>query len=188
MLNISKHSIKDNIDFEKYKSLTYVEKRKSKKVITRLLVGTSLLFFLIMLLPWTQNIQSKGIVTTLKPEQRPQTIQSIISGRIEKWYVKEGDFVKKGDTVLFISEIKNEYLDPNLVNRTKEQLKAKESAVNSYMEKTKALDNQIDALLKTSVLKRQQTENMLKQAKLLVINSTLQESLPISAVVDMSKV
>jgi hypothetical protein len=27
-----------------------------------------------------------------KPNQRPQSIQSVISGRIEKWYVKEGDF------------------------------------------------------------------------------------------------
>jgi hypothetical protein len=40
----------------------------------------------------------KGAVTTLKPNQRPQSIQSVISGRIEKWYVKEGDFVK--DTIL----------------------------------------------------------------------------------------
>jgi multidrug efflux pump subunit AcrA (membrane-fusion protein) len=56
-------------------------------------------------------------VTTLKPNQRPQSIQSVISGRIENWYVQEGDFVKQ-DTILFISEIKEDYMDPNLVANT----------------------------------------------------------------------
>ena len=32
--------------------------------------------------------------------------------------------VKKGDTILFLSEIKEEYLDPNLVLNTESQLKA----------------------------------------------------------------
>ncbi|MCF6168058.1 HlyD family efflux transporter periplasmic adaptor subunit [Lutibacter sp.] len=173
MLNISKHNINNNIDFKKYKSLIYVEKRKSKKVVTRLLVGTFGLFFFTMLLPWTQNIQSKGKITTLKPEQRPQTIQSIISGRIEKWYVQEGDFVNKGDTILFISEIKNEYLDPNLLGRTEDQLKAKESSVASYIDKIEALNNQIDALFKTSNSKWEQTKNKLEQAHLLVTTDSM---------------
>lgn len=31
-------------------------------------------------------------------ENRPQDIQTQIAGRIAKWYVKEGDIVRKGDT------------------------------------------------------------------------------------------
>ena len=93
-----------------------------------------------MLLPWTQNIRSRGQVTTLKPDQRPQTIHSIIAGRIEKWYVQEGDMVKKGDTILFVSEIKDEYFDPNLLSRTQEQLESKEMSVKSYMEKVPCWD------------------------------------------------
>jgi pyruvate/2-oxoglutarate dehydrogenase complex dihydrolipoamide acyltransferase (E2) component len=61
-------------------------------------------------------------VTTLKPNQRPQSIQSVISGRIENWYVQEGDFVKQ-DTILFISEIKEDYMDPNLVATHRNKLK-----------------------------------------------------------------
>ncbi len=174
MLNISHHKISAYIDKKKFKALASVEHRKSGKVLLRLIEATFGLFFIIMFLPWTQNIQSRGAVTTLKPEQRPQTIQSIISGRIEKWYVQEGDFVRKGDTVLFISEVKNEYLDPNLLNRTEDQLKAKESTVHSYMEKIKALDNQIDALLNTSKLKWEQTVNKLEQAHLLVTSDSIE--------------
>ena len=38
---------------------------------------------IIMFLPWTQNVRSKGELIALRPDQRPQTIQSVISGRIE---------------------------------------------------------------------------------------------------------
>ena len=39
--------------------------------------------------------------------------------------------LKKGDTILEISEIKSEYFDPNLVERTGQQLKAKSSSLVS---------------------------------------------------------
>ncbi len=173
MLNISPHENNDlMIDKEKFPSLDRVEKLKSEKVFLRLIAIVFGLFFLIMFLPWTQNIQSKGIVTTLRPEQRPQTIQSMISGRIEKWYVQEGDYVKKGDTVLFISEIKNEYLDPDLLGRTKNQLKAKESTASSYNNKISALNNQIGALHNTSILKRKQAENKWQQAQFMVLSDS----------------
>ena len=126
-----------------------------------------------MFLPWTQNIRSKGVVTTLQPDQRPQTINSIIAGKIEKWYVREGDFVKKGDTIMFLSEIKDEYFDPNLLSRTEQQIKSKELSVQSYMNKVNSLDQQIDALLKTKSLKSEQAKNYFKQAQLSVISDSV---------------
>lgn len=168
MLNISKHKVKDEIRKENLKSLNYVEGKVSQKVLRRLLYIFSAVAIIILLLPWTQTIQSEGKVTTLRPDQKPQTIHSIIAGRIEKWFVIEGDFVKKGDTILFISEIKDEYFDPNLLSRTEEQLKAKELTVSSYGEKVKALDGQIDALVTNSRLKLEQVKNKLIQARLKV--------------------
>jgi len=44
--------------------------------------GTLFVLLLCLFLPWTQNIRSKGKVTTLRPEQRPQEINTIIGGRI----------------------------------------------------------------------------------------------------------
>ena len=82
--------------------------------------------------------------------------------------MKEGQFVKKGDTILFLSEIKDEYFDPELLSRTEDQIKAKESSVIAYMEKIKSLDNQIDALIKTKAIKLEQARNYLKQAALKV--------------------
>lgn len=173
MLNISKHSVKQEIDKENLMSLREVESKVSKKVLRRMLYSFSAVLLIILFLPWTQTIQSNGNVTTLKPDQRPQTIHSIIAGRIEKWFVMEGDFVKKGDTILFISEIKDEYFDPNLLSRTEEQLQSKELSVKSYFEKVQALDSQIDALERNSLLKLEQLKNKLIQAKLKVKSDSI---------------
>ncbi len=132
-----------------------------------------LIFIISLFFPWTQNIRSRGYVTTLQPDQRPQTIHSIIAGRIENWHVREGDFVERGDTILHISEIKDEYFDPQLLSRTEEQIKAKELTVNSYMEKVKSLDSQIDALIKTKRLKIQQAKNHVQQAKLKIQSDSI---------------
>lgn len=126
-----------------------------------------------MFLPWTQSVRSTGYVTTLRPDQRPQTVNSIIDGRIEKWFAKEGDFVNKGDTIVFLSEIKDIYLDPNLVERTESQLRAKELTVKAYMEKVRSLDNQIDALSETGRLKLKQTKNKFMQANLKVMSDSI---------------
>ena len=142
-------------------------------MFNRLLLAFAFIGIIILFLPWTQNVSGKGYVTTRTPEQRPQSIQSPMPGKIEQWYVKEGDFVQKGDTILFISEIKNEYQDPLLVARTDLQKEAKSKSVLSYKEKIRALENQIDALINERKLKLAQAENKLQQAKLKVKSDSI---------------
>ncbi|MFM1874950.1 MAG: hypothetical protein RL266_687 [Bacteroidota bacterium] len=173
MLNISTTSINKHIDRTRYRSLHRAEMRASSNVLRKTLAVAFGFGFIFMFVPWTQNIRAGGNVTTLKPDQRPQTIHSVIGGRIEKWFVQEGDFVHKGDTILFISEVKDEYFDPNLLGRTEQQLKAKELSVDSYMEKVKALDNQVDALVQTAGLKLKQAKNKYKQAQLKVVADSM---------------
>lgn len=119
MLNVSNNNRIDNKKLERFSSIQLLNKEKHYKILNKILLAFVVLVAVFLFLPWTQNISGSGAVTTLKPNQRPQTIQSLISGRIEKWYVNEGDYVKAGDTILFISEIKEDYLDPNLVENTK---------------------------------------------------------------------
>jgi multidrug efflux pump subunit AcrA (membrane-fusion protein) len=121
---------------------------------------------IIMFLPWTQNIRARGSVTTLRQEQRPQELNSIIPGKILKWYVKEGDMVHAGDTILQIGEVKDDYLDPNLVNRTNEQLGAKKMSIEYYKNKVTATQTQIGALGNNRTLKQTQLENKIQQLKL----------------------
>jgi multidrug resistance efflux pump len=172
MLNISKKNpITENID--QYSTVKSLANRPHYKILNKIIVYVSLIGVIILFLPWTQNISGSGAVTTLKPNQRPQTIQSAIAGRIEKWYVQEGDYVKKGDTILFISEIKEDYFDPNLVQNTKSQVDAKKMAGQSYSGKVTSLEAQINAIENERVLKLQQAQNKIRQSLLKVKSDSM---------------
>ncbi|SHO60152.1 HlyD family secretion protein [Algoriphagus zhangzhouensis] len=173
MLNISRTKIKESIPFSGAKSLVMTLPVKEAQKRVRILTAVVLVFFLILFLPWTQNVRSKGYVTALRPDQRPQTIHSIIAGRIEKWYVSEGAYVAKGDTILQISEIKDEYFDSLLLPRTQQQVDSKALSAQSYGGKVDALKNQIEALKRNNILKIQQANNKLKMAELKVESDSI---------------
>lgn len=172
MLNISsKNPITENI--EQFNTVKNLQNRPHYKILNRIIFGVSLICLLILFLPWTQNISGSGAVTTLKPDQRPQTVQTAIAGRIEKWYVKEGDFVQKGDTILYISEIKEDYLDPNLMENTKNQVDAKKMAQQSYGGKVVSLSSQMAAIENEKKLKLQQAKNKIRQGFLKVKSDSM---------------
>lgn len=173
MLNISNNSVSKNIDLTAFKSGKDIFTKHYHKRFKKFLLVFSSVILVILFLPWTQNISGKGNVTTLTPNQRPQTLQSQIPGRIEQWFVREGDFVKKGDTILRISEIKSDYFDNQLTQRTKDQLNIKTESVNAYKNKVIALENQINALQRERGLKLEQAKNKLAQAHLKVKSDSI---------------
>lgn len=173
MLNISPNKPNDKVDLTRFKASHKVFHRRHYKHFNRFLMTFAIITLVILFLPWTQNISGKGFLTTLRPDQRPQTIQSPIPGRIENWYVREGDYVKVGDTILFMSEVKNEYFDPRLIERTGQQIEAKNMAVTSYQEKVRALQTQIEALKQEQQLKLEQARNKLMQAGLKVKSDSI---------------
>jgi len=164
MLNISEGNKTSPELLQRYKTVRDLSARPHYKILNRIIWTFSILAIIALFLPWTQNISGSGAVTTLKPNQRPQSIQSVISGRIEKWYVQEGDFVEKGDTIMFISEIKEDYMDPNLVANTQKQVNAKKQALQSYGSKVTTLDAQILNIENEKRLKLEQAQNKIKQA------------------------
>lgn len=121
-----------------------------------------------LFLPWTQNIKVKGDVTSLYQSQRPQQLNSPIPGRIIKWNVKNGDYVKKGDTLLQLSEIKEDYMDPLLVQRTEQQVEAKKGVRDYYEAKAGTAKNQLEALNAARDLKLNQVK-----IKILQLNNKL---------------
>ena len=173
MLNISDYSIHERLNPSKYKSFDHLGKKKPNRKFNRILLYFLVVTLLFLFVPWTQNIQGTGFVTTLTPDQRPQTIHTAIAGRIEKWYVNEGDYVKKGDTILFISEVKDDYFDPNLVANTESQVNAKKQSLVSYGDKVGALGQQINAMTAEIKLKLEQAQNKLEQAELKVKSDSM---------------
>ena len=172
MLNISENTTKLP-SLERFTTVKNLVNRPHYKILNKIIAGVSIIGIIALFLPWTQNISGSGSVTTLKPNQRPLSIQSVISGRLEKWYVQEGDYVKKGDTILFISEIKEEYMDPNLVQNTENQMNAKKQSLLSYGSKVTTLEGQIEAIEREKVLKLQQANNKIKQAVLKIKSDSI---------------
>jgi multidrug resistance efflux pump len=172
MLNISDNKTKlQNLD--KYTTVNNLINRPHYRILNKIIAGISIIVLIALFLPWTQNISGTGFVTTLKPGQRPQSIQSVISGRLEKWYVQEGDFVNKGDTIVFISEVKEDYMDPNLVENTKKQVDAKKQSYQSYGSKVTSLSDQIRAILSEKKLKQEQARNKIKQSILKIKSDSM---------------
>ncbi len=173
MLKISRDQIEQMVDKTKFKTFKVIGEQPAKQ-ITRVLQIAFIISLAVMFLPWTQNIRAKGYLTAFRPDKRPQSLQSQIPGRIERWYVQEGDYVQKGDTILHITEIKEEYFDSLLVDRTQGQVEAKEDAIASYKQKVDALRNQINALDQTRMNKIAQAKNYLIQAKLKVQTDSIE--------------
>jgi len=175
MLNISidPQNATPRLDTRRFRAMDSVGDIRSARRFARVLGVLLILLFLSLFLPWTQNIRTRGVLTGLNPDMRPQTIHAIIPGRIEQWYVQEGQKVMRGDTILRISEVKQEYFDPMLLERTGQQINAKEMTARSYQEKVNALDAQVDALNEVMVIKLDQARNRIIQARLQIASDSI---------------
>jgi multidrug resistance efflux pump len=150
--------------------LIYHIKRKSR--IKKWMTGTLIALLIILFLPWTQNIRATGSVTTLQQDQRPQEVNSVIAGSVVKWYVKEGDFVQAGDTILQLGEVKTDYFDPELLKRTLEQVDAKQKSIENYNSKAGTAELQVTALKNALELKLNSIDNKLQQQYLKVASDS----------------
>jgi multidrug resistance efflux pump len=156
-------------ELQSFKKVYHIKRNNNvKKWLWTVLIA----LVVIMFLPWTQNIRAKGAVTTLRQEQRPQEINTVIAGRVVNWFVKEGDFVKKGDTILQLGEVKVDYFDPELLSRTKKQINAKQIAVEGYQNKAITAETQINALVEAQKLKLSQIDIKLRQQDLKVTSDS----------------
>ena len=156
----------DNIDEEtgkKYSAYNSIYSVDIESRIKNIFWGLLILLILILFVPWTQNINTSGVVTTQFQEQRPQQINSIIPGKIIKWWVKEGDYVQKGDTIVELADTKDDYLDPRLIERTNDQLIAKKQKVEFYDNKITNIKGQLIAIEEGFKLKEATIKNKIQQ-------------------------
>lgn len=168
MLNLSENSIEKYIEIDRLYAIKLVNSTRKSSLISKWIGFIFLFFFASLLLPWQQSVDGNGRVTAFSPQERPQNIQSMIAGRIDKWYVQEGQFVKKGDTIVRITEIKEKYLDPLLRERLQGQITAKENSIQAKMMKANALSNQIRALQMSRKLSLIKAANKVQQNQLYV--------------------
>ncbi|MBC6988054.1 HlyD family secretion protein [Hymenobacter sp. BT491] len=152
----------------RFSSFEHVQTPRTGRVLARWCGVLALLVLLCGFLPWTQNIRSTGALTTLRPQDRPQTVPSTIAGRILRWRVQEGQLVQRGDTLVEIAEIKDKFFDPELLARTREQLVAKEASLRENGAKAVALGQQQTALRQALKVSLDKARNKVRQTRLKV--------------------
>jgi multidrug efflux pump subunit AcrA (membrane-fusion protein) len=94
--------------------------------------------------PWVQSAAGAGVVTALNADDRLQDINALVSGRIERWFVRDGSSVKKGDPIVELVDN-----DPQLIERLSEEraqlARSRDAVANAYktekinLERTKQL-------------------------------------------------
>ena len=105
-----------------YRSIHFVKSKNSLRIFAYVLIALFILLIILLLaVPWVQTVTGKGKVTALIPGQRPQTINSQITGRLVSWLVVEGQHVEAGDTIAILADIDSKFLDTALIQN--QQLK-----------------------------------------------------------------
>ena len=174
MLNITKNTIKENINTDELHSMSMIHGFKPGKQIAKILIWMGLFFFIVLFFPWQQNVfSSEGALTALMPQDRPQMVETVIGGRIKKWYMMEGMHVNKGDTLAVLTEIKDKFFDPELLKRMTEQLDAKEGGIDANRNKVKSYESQINALENSYIYSLNKAKNKVKQVALKVVSDSV---------------
>ena len=159
------------------RTVALLETQRSYRVVWMSLGGIMLALVIVLLLPWQQTVRGTGTVIAFSPEDRAQTLPSLIDGRIEQFLVAEGTFVKAGTPVVKISEVKDDYLDPQLLQRTQEERSAKAESIREKAEKAAALQRLKLTLDSALIVKRQQATTYIAQSRALLEQAVLEDSL-----------
>lgn len=92
---------------------------KFGKVAFRLTFAAIGIIVFILLLPWRQTTMGTGRVIAYAPEERPQTLEATVDGRVRDWHVREGDWVDKGDLLVRLEDT-----DPLAIKRLEDERRA----------------------------------------------------------------
>ena len=103
-----------------------------KRIGIGLVVLVLVLAFLMTVVPWIQTSRGTGVVSALKPTDRMQEINALVSGRIAEWYVQDGSRVKANDPIVRIVDNDPQLLERLESERTQVQAKL-EAAENSLV-------------------------------------------------------
>lgn len=114
-LNFLTHIVNKNVksDFSQFNSLKKVAIPKFYAKLLRIIIAFILCVIVGMaFIPWWQTSAGTGKIVAFNQEERIQDITSLVSGRVAKWYINDGQFMKKGEK---IAEIVDN--DPSLVEK-----------------------------------------------------------------------
>jgi len=108
-----------------WRTLERLRPPRVTRALAWLLAGALILLVtLLATLPWVQTAEGQGRVTALDPRDRLQDINALVSGRVDRWYVRDGSEVSAGDPIIRLEDN-----DPRIVERLESERAAIERKV-----------------------------------------------------------
>jgi multidrug efflux pump subunit AcrA (membrane-fusion protein) len=128
----------------KINSFDQMKSPRSSRILALLLLLLLLLITLSLIyVPWQQSVTGKGQIFIFNPQDRPQSIEAQIAGRLKKWNAVEGQAIKAGEVIAEITEIDPKYLDPDQVMRQRGQRTALVASREAAQARLAALESQL---------------------------------------------
>ncbi|MFT4690794.1 MAG: multidrug efflux pump subunit AcrA (membrane-fusion protein) [Limisphaerales bacterium] len=90
--------------------------RNIRLMLALLLICAGSLAVALVKLPWQQTASGHGQVVAFSQNERIQNLDAPLSGRINRWFVQEGDMVTEGDPIAEILDIA-----PDILARLKQE-------------------------------------------------------------------
>mgnify|MGYP000094278771 CR=1 FL=1 len=110
---------------QEFSELSKIKIPSPLKILPRIIMVIFALTALILTVaPWQQTSKGRGYVIAIDPNDRAQSMNATVSGRISKWYVRDGMHVKKGEKIVDIVDN-----DPQILQRVESQRDAKRRKV-----------------------------------------------------------
>lgn len=91
--------------------------------------------------PWQQSVSGEGRVTAFAPDDRQQNIDAPVDGRVVRWYVVEGQRVRKGDPIVEVSDN-----DAEIMNRLEAERVSVAGTLRAGTQRVKNLEDRIKGL------------------------------------------
>ena len=93
-----------------------------------------LIFISVLFLPWQQTVRGEGTLVAYDPTQRDYQVVATMAGVIDKFYVKENEFVTKGTKLFSMVDLDQKYLEKltDIQNSSKSKLKNTENQIQNF--------------------------------------------------------
>lgn len=100
----------------------------------------------LLFVPWTQTVTVQGKLSAYSAIERPQEVHAQINGSLQRWYIHEGDTVKKGDLVLQLGDVNPRFMAPDILKRLDQSREALKRKRQATLERAAILDKSIEEM------------------------------------------
>ncbi len=141
--------------------------RSSTRLARNLLIVLGIILVLLVVTPWQQTIPGAGRVIAFNPEERRQTVEAPVDGRVVTWHVVEGAAVKKSEPIVDLADN-----DPDIMDRLRQEREQTlqsvtegESRVSSLTSRIGGLDDTLRSSVDAAALREQMAKDRVTAAE-----------------------